>query len=221
MYMSPLYAFLFYTALILGTIPLLLIWKNNTKFDKKNPIFPYVVVVFIASFYEYFGTYLLKINVTNWFMAYKILALTSLLYYFYHILKKKYIFLFIFFITFFSATFIYNLSKLNDETFLDISAYLNTIITAVVITFSIIWFKQLDRKTIQSNTKQEPNSYFIAGLLLMYGGTIFLYLYANNLYLNNKELFFTSWMLNIFLNIVNRTLLIIGVWKIIKNHKKE
>ena len=60
MYMSPLYAFLFYTALILGIIPLLLIWKNNTKFDKKNPIFPYVVVVFIASFYEYFGTYLLK-----------------------------------------------------------------------------------------------------------------------------------------------------------------
>ena len=65
---------------------------------------------------------------------------------------------------------------------------------AVVITFSVIWFKQLDRKTIPSNTKQEPNNLFITGLLLMYGGTIFLYLYANNLYLNNKELFFTSWM---------------------------
>ena len=111
------------------------------------------------------------------------------------------------------ATFIYNLPKLNDKTFLDISAYLNTIITSVVITFSILWFKQFNRKTIQSNTKQNPNTYFITGLLLMYGGTIFLYLYANNLYLKNKELFFTSWMLNIFLNIVNRTLLIVGIWK--------
>lgn len=220
MYMSPLYAFLFYTAIILGIIPLLIIWRNKTKFDMRNPIFPYIVVVFVASFYEYFGTYLLKINATNWFMVYKILAITTLQYYFYHILNKKHKGLFIFFSTFFMGAFIYNFPKLNDNTFLDISAYLNTIITAVVITFSVIWFKQLDRKTIPSNTKQEPNSYFITGLLLMYGGTIFLYLYASNLYFNNKELFFTAWMLNIFLNIVNRTLLIIGVWKIIKNHKK-
>lgn len=221
MYMSPLYAFLFYTALILGTIPLLLIWKNNTKFDKKNPIFPYVVVVFIASFYEYFGTYLLKINATNWFMVYKILAITTLQYYFYHILNKKHKALFIVFSALFIATFVYNLQHLNDKTFLDISAYLNAITTCLVITFSILWFKQLERKTIQIERKQNPNVYFIVGLLFMYGGTIILYLYANNLYLTNKELFFTSWMLNFFLNIVNRTLLIVGVWKIIKHHKNQ
>jgi len=221
MYMSPLYAFLFYTALILGTIPLLLIWKNNTKFDKKNPIFPYVVIVFIASFSEYFGTYLLKINATNWFMVYKILAITTLQYYFYHILNKKHKALFIVFSALFIATFVYNLQHLNDKTFLDISAYLNAITTCLVITFSILWFKQLERKTIQIERKQNPNVYFIVGLLFMYGGTIILYLYANNLYLTNKELFFTSWILNFLLNIVNRTLLIVGVWKIIKHHKNQ
>lgn len=221
MYMSPLYSVLFYTAIILGTIPLLIIWRNKTKFDKRTPIFPYIVAVFVASFYEYFGTYLLKINATNWFMVYKILAITTLQYYFYHILKKKYKGLFIFFSTLFTGTFIYNLPKLNDSTFLDISAYLNTIITAVVITFSVIWFKQLDRKTIPSNTNQEPNSYFIIGLLLMYGGTIFLYLYASNLYFDNKELFFTAWMLNLFLNIVSRTFLITGVLKLIQLKKTQ
>lgn len=214
MYMSPIYAFLFYTALILGVIPLLIFIFNYSRFNKKtHPILPYLVVVFIASFYEYFGTYLLKINATNWFMVYKILAITSLQYYFYHLLNKKYKILFIAFSTVFTATFIYNLPHLKNETFLDINAYLSTIITSLVITCSILWFRQLEKKTMRSETKQNPNTYFITGLLFMYGGTIFLLLYANNLYFTNKELFFTSWMLNLFLNIVNRTLLIVGVWK--------
>ena len=154
-------------------------------------------------------------------MVYKILAITTLQYYFYHILNKKHKALFIVFSALFIATFVYNLQHLNDKTFLDISAYLNAITTCLVITFSILWFKQLERKTIQIERKQNPNVYFIVGLLFMYGGTIILYLYANNLYLTNKELFFTSWMLNFLLNIVNRTLLIVGVWKIIKHHKNQ
>lgn len=222
MYMSPLYAFLFYTALILGIIPILMVIFNSSKFKKKrNPILPYLVVVFIASFYEYFGTYLLEINSTNWFITYKTLAISSLQYFFYHILNKKYKILFLAFNIIFIGTFIYNLPNLNDETFLDINGYLNAIITTLVITFSILWFKQFEWKSIQSNTKQNPNVYFITGLLFMYSGTLFLHLYANNLYLTNRDLFFTSWMLNLLLNCVNRTLLIIGVWKIIQLHKNQ
>lgn len=221
MYMSPLYAFLFYTALILGVIPLLIVIFNYSRFNKKmHPILPYLVVVFIASFYEYFGTYLLEINATYWFMTHKILAIGTLQYFFYQILYKKFKFLFIAFSIIFVGTFIYNLPNLNDTTFLDINAYLNAIITLLVITCSILWFKQFNRNSEQINSKIHPYSYFIIGLLILYSGTLFLHLYANNLYLTNRDLFFTSWMLNLLLNCINRTLLIIGVWKIIPSHKE-
>lgn len=221
MYISPLYDFLFYAAIMSGTIPLLIIWKHNNKFDKKNPIYPYIVAVFVASLYEFFGTDLLKINSTYWLLVYKTLAITTLQYYFYHILNKKYKALFITFSVIFIATFGYYLSHFNDKGVLEFNGYLNAIITTLVIVSSILWFKQFEWKTIHSDTKLDPNLYFLAGLLIVYSGTLFLHLYSSNLYSNNKDLFFTFWMLNIFLNIVNRTLLIVGVCKIIKLHKTK
>jgi hypothetical protein len=222
MFMSPVYAFLFYTALILGVIPLLLVIFNYSKFKKKrNPILPYLIVVFVASFYEYFGTHLLEINSTNWLITYKVLAISSLQYFFYHILQKKFKLLFIAFSIIFIVTFIYHLPYLNNTTVLDISAYLNAITTSLVLTFSVLRFIQFETKTVEYYTKRDTNFYFIMGLVLMYGGTLFLFLYAKNLYFTNKELFITAWMLNLFLNIVNRTLLIIGVWKLIKLNKNN
>lgn len=222
MFMSPVYAFLFYTALILGVIPLLLVIFNYSKFKKKrNPILPYLIVVFVASFYEYFGTHLLEINSTNWLITYKVLAISSLQYFFYHILQKKFRLLFIAFSIIFIGTFIYHLPYLNNTTILDINAYLNAIITILVITCSLLWFKQFKWKSDQYKITYHPNSYFIVGLLFAYSGTLFLHLYSHNLYLTNRDLFYTFWMLNLFLNCINRILLIIGVWKILQINESK
>lgn len=219
MYMSPIYTFFFYTAIISGLIPLLFIFIKNSKFNKfKNPILPYIVLVFIASLYEYFGSYILEINTVAWFMIYKVGAFGTLSYYFYHLLNKKFKVIFIAFTILFTVIFFINLPKVSNETFLNINGFLNAIITVFIIICAILWFKQLQWKI---NLNSHPNSYIIFGLLLVYCGTLFLHLFGYSIYLINKELFFSAWILNLFLNLINRLLLTFGTWKILKSHYKN
>jgi len=127
--MSPIYTFFFYTAIISGLIPLLLIFIKNSKFNKfKNPILPYIVLVFIASLYEYFGSYILEINTVAWFMIYKVGAFGTLSYYFYHLLNKKFKVIFIAFTILFTVIFFINLPKVSNETFLNINGFYDDLI---------------------------------------------------------------------------------------------
>ena len=199
--------------IIYGIIPLLFFYINRRNINELKAIYPFLVVVLIASVYELIGTIILKVSVEYWFLTYKILAFIGLHYFYYHLLNKKYWHLFLVYILGFIALLVLFLTVWKDIIFIEISAYFNMFQTLIVLTFSILWFKQLFSELVEEDLTKNPNFYFVSGLLICYCGTVFLFLMSSSLYIQNKSSFQYYWLLNILLNFVLRSLLIIGVWK--------
>lgn len=204
--------FLIFTVLY-GILPLALYYLTKVnRFDLKE-IFPFLIVVFIASIYEFVGTYLLKIYYEKWYLTYKILAFLSINYFFYKLLKHRFKLVFLTFSICFILLLVFTITILNNVSHLEKSAYFNTLQTFIIITFSILWFVQKFDEMEEENLLQNPNFYFVSGLIICYCGTLFLFLMSNHIYTTNKSVFPYYWLLNLILNFVLRTLLIVGVWK--------
>lgn len=196
--------------ILYGVIPLLL---YKIKKVKIKPIEPFLWVVFVASLYEFFGTTVLKINSDYWFECYKYLAFFSIHYFFYTLLKGRYKFLFILFGLLFLIQSIVALNQWETLEHLDITAYSNAFITINVLFFSIVWFRSTFINLELDSLTKTPTFYFVSGLILYYSGTVFLFLLASYIFKVDSSNFKSFWMLNVFLNLVLRTLLIVGIWK--------
>lgn len=173
---------------------------------------PFLWLTAIASFYEFFGSVVLKINTSYWFQLYPFLSFLSLYYFFFQLLKPdyKYLFriLFILFIGVYGMSF-YFWSE-NDR--LVSSAINRSSITIFVFTFASLWFKNLFEKMDVPNLWQNDIFYFIVGLTIYYSSTIFLFL-SSIFILNSNLYFYDFWLVNVIATLVLRILLCFGVWK--------
>lgn len=204
--------FIIFTVLY-GLVPFLLLVFAVKKKKKIGSILPFTLVVFIASIYEFVASILLKINVENWFFIYAFTAFYSILY-FYYILnpkEKKNIFLVI--ATLFLLVFVVSFYHKFSVSFLVISSFFNVYQTLIVFLFSILWFKKIFEDLEFDNLFNSPDFYFISGLLLYYCGSVVLFLLANDIYATDQANFQYYWLLNVILNFILRTLLIVGIWK--------
>ena len=199
--------------LIYGILPLIFYQFLKKKNKEFNAIYPFLIVVFIASVYELIGSIILKVSAEYWYLIYKILAFIGLHYFYYYLLDRKYKLLFLVYIIGFIILIILSQTVWINYIYLEKSAYFNMFQTLIVLTFSILWFKQLFSKLEEESLSKNPNFYFISGLLIYYCGTFFLFLMSSSLYTQDKSSFQYYWLLNILLNFVLRSLLIIGVWK--------
>jgi hypothetical protein len=172
-----------------------------------------VAVVCTASLYEFFGTFVLKLNSNYWILCYKILAFISIHYFYYRILEGKYVKVFLLFISIFLLLFFYTFYLWGKIDFFNFNAYFNSLQTIIVLTFSVLWFIKIFTHLELESLSRSPEFYFIAGLILYYSGTIFLFLLSGTIFKFDKANFQSFWMLNIILNLTLRSLLIIGIWK--------
>lgn len=205
------------TTVLYSLTPLIMYWFTKKKLNEEiKPIFPFVVLCFIAGLYEFIFTSQLKISVTVWFYVYDFLAFFSIQYFYYFILNKEnkrmvllssilYLFLFVYFVS--------HHTHLKQ---LDYISYLGVLNTLLIIFYSIKWFKKTILVSEFESLTQNPNFYFVSGFILYYTSTIVLFLLINTIYLNIKELISHFWMINIFFNIFHKTLLLIGIWKLQK-----
>lgn len=199
--------------ILYGTLPFIfyqIIKKNLTGLKE---IYPFILTVLIASLYEFLGTIILKISFEKWYLIYKILAFLSLNYFFYYLLDKAYKFIFLLFCGVFGLLVVLTFSLWIDFNFLDLNSYFNIFQTIVVLTFSILWFRKMFRSLEVDNLLKNSNFYFISGLIIYYCGTVYLFLMSSTIYNIDKSNFQYYWLLNIILNLVLRSLLIIGIWK--------
>lgn len=199
--------------IIYGIIPLLLFYVYNRKSLDLSSIYSFLVVVFIASIYELIGSVILKMSFENWYLIYKTLAFFSLHYFFYSLLKKRYGIVFLIYIVLFILLLVLAHTFWSGFNVLDVNAYFNMFQMLVVLNFSIYWFKGLFLELVEENLFGNPNFYFISGLIIYYCGTLFLFLVSSSIYAIDKSNFQFYWLLNILLNFVLRSLLIIGIWK--------
>jgi hypothetical protein len=180
---------------------------------KISSIAPLVVVVCTASLYEFFGTFVLKINSDYWILCYKILAFSAIHYFYLRILEGKYVKVFLLFISIFLILFVCTICMWSKINFFNTIAYFNCLQTIIVLTFSVLWFIKIFTNLELESLTRSPEFYFVAGLILYYSGTVFLFLLGGTIFKFDKANFQSFWMLNIILNLTLRSLLIIGIWK--------
>ena len=196
--------------ILYGLLPIGFYWK--IKPTNISAIVPFLVVVFVASLYEFIGSIVFRLDYKNWYLIYKVLAFSGLLYFFNNIAYIKKSLIWIAFLGFI-ALFILTYTVWQEIHYFEINAYFNLYQTIIVALFSTFWFKETFEKLETDLLWNNPNYFFIAGLIIYYFGTALLFVMANYLFNKDPKSFQEYWFLNIILNFVLRTCLILGIWK--------
>lgn len=216
-----MYTVVFYIALFIGFIPLLLLFLKGKTYDQRHPVVPFIWLTAIASAYEFVGTNLLKIDTAYWFQLYSLLSFFSFYYFFSQLLNPLYKTAFrvslILFIIIYCISFFY----WGQNNKLISSAINRSFITLFILIFSLVWIKDLLNKLKNINPFEKieiPNLwqneifYFIAGMAIYYSTTFFLFLSSSFIFDSNLY-FYDYWYVNVLATLIFRTFLIIGVWK--------
>lgn len=206
--------YLLYFVIIFGVSPLLYFLITKKKYAKElKPILPFISLTFISSFYEFFASLILRLDISYWFVVNDILSFICVYYFFLQILQKQYSKLFLVFLVFFTILCFFLYLYFNIEDILIITSYIDTFITLFILFFTIIWFRKLILDAYIENLLHNSTFYFISGFILYYCGTLFLFLLSNYIYKVDSNMFESYWVINILLNLVLRTLLLVGLWK--------
>lgn len=206
--------YLLYFVIIFGVSPLLYFLITKRKYAKElKPILPFISLTFISSFYEFFGSLIFRLDISYWFVVNDILSFICVYYFFLHILQKHFSKLFLVFLVFFIILCFFLYLYFNIEDILIITSYIDTFITLFILFFTIIWFRKLILEAYIENLLHNSTFYFISGFILYYCGTLFLFLLSNYIYKVDSNMFESYWVINILLNLVLRTLLLVGLWK--------
>lgn len=200
--------------ILYGLLPFLyyLFYKDKASHEIRA-FLPFLILVFVSSIYEFLFTTILKWNVNSWFIIYCFISF-FIIYYFFKVIAFEDIFIFkaISIVLYFILMLILFLF-FNSDDFFKISSGIDTYITVFIFIASIIWFKKVFQDLEYDNLWDSSYFYVVSGLILYYFGNLFLFLMAQLMYKNDNYSFKYYWLLNIILNLVLRTLLIVGIWK--------
>lgn len=209
--------FIFNIAIFQSLLPLLYFWYiRKNIIQEVRPILPFITLCFIAGIYEFVFTAQLNINLIPWYFIYDILSFFTILYFFYNLLDKKnkgfyFISALLYFVLFYIAV-----KNHNSDNYLSQVSYLVLFTTFFIVVSSLVWFKKVSTQTIVIPLMQSPNFYFVFGFLSYYTGTIVLFLLSNYIHQEDISNFVNYWIINVFFNVLHKSLLIIGLRKSLK-----
>lgn len=207
---------LFYLVNVLGLVPLLYCFINKRKINFQSfYILPFVTLVFFSSAYE-MATSQIDYNTAYWFRLYGFLEFMVLFYYYYKINRNdtKYLLkgLVLYLSIYAFLLFIWDLN-----TFYKTEALLTIYEFVFALVGTVLWFRKVFGELKESSLLSSPDYYFISGFLLYFAGTFFLFLTSDYLYKNVTNQFLDYWNLNLVFCGISRMLLIVGIWKAIRN----
>jgi hypothetical protein len=203
---------LFYFYLALGILPLFLLKSLKIKGFQLLFIQPFVWLIFLASIFEFIA-FKQKWETIYWFRFFILIDFLVVFYFYYFALNKS--FKLFFYSSFFGflVLYMYLLTIWNAGESAKTDFYLTTFETLFVFIASILWFITVFSELKETSLWHAPNYYFIAGFILYYSGTFFLFLVSGFMIKNMESDFLSYWNANILFNVVLRTLIIIGIWK--------
>lgn len=206
---------LYYIALLLGAFPIVL-FKRRTKSNSHHhyPIEPFLWLGLFSSLYEYVGTTLLEISSIFWFKLYTFLEFFTVTYFFYYLLQKKFKLFFGIFSAIFIIMFLYIMLHFGEMADFKADTYLSIVEIIVVYFYTIVWLKKVFVDTSEKDLLENPDFYFIVGIVLYLSGTFFMTLLAELIYKNVELSLDEFWISVLIFNIILRLLLILGIWKI-------
>lgn len=200
---------LFFLTLLIGIIPLIILFLKKKQFRTAYGIVPFIWLTAIATLYELIGTVILRINTNYWFQVYTLLEFTAIYWYYLKVLghksrKSLKISLFIW-STVFIISFLF-WDRSNKATALAINS---CSISLFVFFFTFSYLKGLLENTAKDFWKAS-SFIFVAGFSIYYGSTILLFVFSQLLFEIGK---YNYWSVNIFATLFLRTFLILGVWR--------
>jgi hypothetical protein len=202
---------LFYFYLFLGILPLLLMKYLKIKDFQTLFIQPFVWLMFFASIFEFIA-FKEEWETPYWFRFYTLLDFIFLFYFYFLTLNKKYKLFFYSFLVTFLLLYIYLLAIWDIEDTLRTDFYLTAFETVFVLIASLLWFTTIFSELKETSLLRSPNYYFVAGFVLYYSGTFFLFLVSDFMIKNMASDFLSYWNTNILFNILLRTLILTGIW---------
>ena len=209
---------LFYFALLLGLLPIAILLTRKNLTSEARLLKPFIWLIMVASFYEFFITYMLQVAATVWFAVYGILEFACIYYLFYKLLKGKYNLFLYFFAALFALANILLQFRIIALTNLQKEAYLVAIATVFTLIGTVLWFKELFSSLEVPSLTKSPVFYFITGLVIYFSGTLFLFLIEEHFIKNDDLSLSFYWNLIAVFNIILRILISIGIWK---GHQKS
>jgi len=203
-----------YFTIFLGVFPisLYLVLRKRVARELKF-LSPFLWVVFIGSVYEFIITGLFQVDSQYWFWINKILCFYSINYFFFRLLEKRFNKTYRYFNYFFAVFFGILLINYFGSGTLEASSYLIVFQAMVIYFYSIVWFVKLFKEIDVEANLNYPIVLVVSGFIIYYSGNVVLYLLGDTLLKERGELFLEYWMLNVYLNLFFRTLLIISIWK--------
>lgn len=212
-----MYIILFYIALFIGIIPLVILFNKKRAFVYREPIVPFIWLTALATLYELIGSVILKINVSYWIQVYSLLEFAALYYFFYRLLAYRYSWVYkvllVLFVVFYVVSFVF---WSDAKTGIFTSLAINKVGLFIFILVSgFLWFKNLFEKMDVMNLWKYSNFYFVSAFLIYYSTTFLLFLLSQLIFSRGAH-FNDFWLVNILATFILRVLLITGVWKMKK-----
>lgn len=202
--------------IIIGMIPILLLFVRKAKhncLDDIRFIKPFLWLMFIGSIYEQVFTGILRIPSSYWFTFYTLLEFLVLCVVFNRLFNSKYTGIFKTSSILYTCAWIAALFFWSKENHYKIESYFVVAETVLVYCFSMLWFKDILKRT-EFSLVESPGFYFIIGFLIYFLGSFFAYMLIHEVV--KTKLFIILSHAGLIFNIIMRILFVIGVWKATK-----
>lgn len=174
-------------------------------------IFPYILLLCLATIYEFVFTLLLQVNVNFWFSFYLLLEFGAIAYFFCRLLHfmKLWYGLSLFYLIFFAL--LHFQRNENNELILD--GYLSTVTFVTTVSLATFWFVS-SLKGLTHGRFVSTHVFLYAGSILVYlASTLFLFLFGGLIYNENHNDFTDFWLLNVLFSFISRIIISIAIWR--------
>lgn len=206
-----MYYIFLYTALFTRILPLLVLFFKKGAFAFKEPIAPFIWLIFLATLYEGIGTIVLKIDSSYWNKIYSLLEILTVFYFYFKLFQPRFKTTFLLFFALLSATYGISFYWISSSSLITVA--INMIpLSFFVLLGSFWWVRDLFRSDEIQNLWQNPTFYFVSAFYIYYLVTMPLFLMGSFIF-NSNLYFYDFAIVNILATLILRILLTIGVWK--------
>lgn len=180
---------------------------------RKEIVFPFVALTFIATIYEQIGLVYSMAGSSYRFQIYAVLEFAVLFYYYRELncIQKKQefvIFFTILFVCFYGMSWVFFRT---ENIFL--SLFISQIpMFLMVMVSSFSWFKKLFLDNEIKDLWKNADFYFVSGYLIYCAGTFFLF-FLSGFIVETSLYFYDYWLVNVLATLFLRIMLSIGVWR--------
>lgn len=202
---------LFFIACILAIVPVIFYYIRKGRSEALVYIAPVLWLRAFSSLYEFFISFLLRVDSSIWFMLYPVLEFLVMYYFFQKLFGEKHKGIINKFLIGFLLATVVLLAIWLYTGMSQTDSVLTILQTIFIYMMAFLWFKEIFSEMKLASLWDSPAFYFISGFIMYFSGTFFLFVMTDIVF-TEKEMN-QYWIINVILSLLLNITLSIGVWK--------